>query len=282
MTLWDGLETNDQDPTSNRILIVGATNRAQDLDAAILRRMPTRYHVPLPNLNQRLKIFQLILDNELLDADVDLEQLANDASNYTGSDINEICRQAAMQRIVELCHQRPRLETRNDGAEEADNALESLRPIKQADFLQALKKVRDTHQNHHSFNRIALDWSIRHLFFFPWQFLEINAFLCFYRYIREKEWDPICHSILEHETMVQNNENTSSSNRFSLSSLIPTQYVVIGSAVLIGLLNMYKGLFRFSFGFLAGMGIGAALGFIFADSPTGQYILKLRSKPQRT
>lgn len=157
MTLWDGLETNDQDPTSNRILIVGATNRAQDLDAAILRRMPTRYHVPLPNLSQRVKIFQLILGDESLDADVDLDQLASAASNYTGSDINEICRQAAMQRVVELCHERSRSEIRNGEAEETDDPFTSLRPMKQTDFLQALKKVQDTHQHHHSFSRIALD-----------------------------------------------------------------------------------------------------------------------------
>lgn len=80
--------------------------------------------------------------------------------------------------------------------------------------------------------------------------------------------------------MVQTNENTSATKRFSLSSLIPTQYIVIGSVVLIGLLNMYKGLFRFSFGFLAGAGIGAVMGIVFADSPMGQYILRQRTKNQ--
>ncbi|CAF0740372.1 unnamed protein product [Adineta steineri] len=82
--------------------------------------------------------------------------------------------------------------------------------------------------------------------------------------------------------MIQNNENSSVSKRYSLSSLIPTQYIAIGSIVLIGLLNMYKGLFRFSFGFLAGAGIGGVIGFIFADSPVGQFILRQRSKPQRS
>jgi uncharacterized membrane protein len=83
--------------------------------------------------------------------------------------------------------------------------------------------------------------------------------------------------------MAENNpENSSPAKRFSIASLIPTQYIVIGSAFLIGLLNMYKGLFRFSYGFLAGAGIGAVLGFIFADSPTGQYILRRRSKPQQS
>ncbi|CAF0752960.1 unnamed protein product [Adineta steineri] len=82
--------------------------------------------------------------------------------------------------------------------------------------------------------------------------------------------------------MIQNNENSSVSKRYSLSSLIPTQYIAIGSIVLIGLLNMYKGLFRFSFGFLAGAGIGGVIGFIFADSPVGHFILRQRSKPQRS
>jgi hypothetical protein len=80
--------------------------------------------------------------------------------------------------------------------------------------------------------------------------------------------------------MVQDNENPSPAKRYSLISLIPTQYIVISSIVLIGLINMYKGLFRFSYGFLAGAGIGAVLGFIFADSPTGQYILRRRSRRQ--
>lgn len=150
MTLWDGLETDDSDPESNRILIIGATNRAQDLDAAILRRMPTRYHIPSPNSNQRARIFELILNDEQLDTDVDLEQLAQQTTNFTGSDINEICRQAAMQRIVELCNQQP---TTTNGA---DSLLE-LRPIKQADFMEALRKVRESHQHHQTFNKILLD-----------------------------------------------------------------------------------------------------------------------------
>ncbi|UJR28255.1 hypothetical protein I4U23_009505 [Adineta vaga] len=149
MTLWDGLETDDGDSSSNRVLIIGATNRAQDLDAAILRRMPTRYHIQSPNINQRVKIFELILNNENLDTDVDLQELAQQTTNYTGSDINEICRQAAMQRIVELCNQ---TSTTSD-----EDHLSHLRPITRTDFLEALRKVRDSHQQHHSFNRLTLD-----------------------------------------------------------------------------------------------------------------------------
>ncbi len=140
MTLWDGLETNTND---HRILIIGATNRVQDLDAAILRRMPTRYHIPLPNLNQRIKIFELILKTEQIHIDVNLVKLAQKTANYTGSDINEICRQAAMQRIVELCQEN-----------KDNNPLPSseLRSITQADFHKALKKMRESHEH-----ELALD-----------------------------------------------------------------------------------------------------------------------------
>lgn len=44
MSFWDGLATED----NCRIMIIGATNRPQDLDAAILRRMPAMFHVGLP------------------------------------------------------------------------------------------------------------------------------------------------------------------------------------------------------------------------------------------
>ena len=46
MTLWDGLTTSNQ--KQNRILIIGATNRPEDVDPAILRRMPQMFHIGLP------------------------------------------------------------------------------------------------------------------------------------------------------------------------------------------------------------------------------------------
>ena len=150
MTLWDGLETNSDD---QRILVIGATNRVQDLDAAILRRMPTRYHIPLPNEIQRVKIFELILQNEQLHTDVDLKRLAKDSLDCTGSDIHEICRQAAMQRVVELCHQQ-----RQENSDRRTNIPSSeLRSITQADFLQALKKVRANQQRYRFSEELTLD-----------------------------------------------------------------------------------------------------------------------------
>ncbi|CAF0856584.1 unnamed protein product [Didymodactylos carnosus] len=134
MTLWDGLQTDE----TNRIIIIGATNRPQDLDAAILRRLPTRYNIALPTAQQRLKILELILKDEHLNSDVDLHELAKQTELLNGSDLNEICRQAALERVIELCQQ-------HEQFEEQDTPL---RPICQEDFLDALRKVRTGNQAH--------------------------------------------------------------------------------------------------------------------------------------
>lgn len=56
MTLWDGLETD----SDTRVVVLGATNRPNDLDQAILRRMPKRFHIQAPGMEQRIRILSLV------------------------------------------------------------------------------------------------------------------------------------------------------------------------------------------------------------------------------
>ncbi|KAM7542237.1 hypothetical protein Aperf_G00000004438 [Anoplocephala perfoliata] len=96
MALWDGLLSEN----NSRILIIGATNRPGDLDSAILRRLPYKARVPLPDASQRLQILRIHLKGEPLDDSVSdeyLQEFANRAEGLSGSDLFEICREAALR-----------------------------------------------------------------------------------------------------------------------------------------------------------------------------------------
>ena len=56
MSMWDGLTTGED----TRIIVLGATNRPNDIDSAILRRMPKRFAIKLPSEEQRMNILKLV------------------------------------------------------------------------------------------------------------------------------------------------------------------------------------------------------------------------------
>ncbi|KZT39935.1 AAA-domain-containing protein [Sistotremastrum suecicum HHB10207 ss-3] len=96
MTLWDGLLS-----ASDRILVLGATNRPDDIDAAIIRRMPKRFAVPMPNLEQREAILRIMLKDTVLAPNFPAKALAMQTEGLSGSDLKEICRNAAMVPVRE-------------------------------------------------------------------------------------------------------------------------------------------------------------------------------------
>lgn len=83
--LWDGLSTDN----SSTVIVMGATNRASEIDKAILRRMPAQFHVALPDEEQRLKILKLILENEKVSSNVNYHQLSKATNTFSGSDLRE-------------------------------------------------------------------------------------------------------------------------------------------------------------------------------------------------
>ncbi|KAL1903020.1 mitochondrial dynamin GTPase Msp1 [Sporothrix stenoceras] len=101
MTLWDGLTSANSAGVPSRIVVLGATNRMHDIDEAILRRMPKKFPVTLPGLQQRRRILQLVLGDTKRDADFDLEYIAKVTSGMSGSDLKELCRDAAMMPMRE-------------------------------------------------------------------------------------------------------------------------------------------------------------------------------------
>lgn len=140
MTLWDGLTSANSSGESQRILVLGATNRIQDIDEAILRRMPKKFSVSLPSAPQRLRILGLVLKDTRIDKDdFDLEYLVRVMAGLSGSDIKEACRDAAMGPVRELIRQK----RASGGHMNAVNPSE-VRGLRTGDFFGGLPLSKPT------------------------------------------------------------------------------------------------------------------------------------------
>jgi SpoVK/Ycf46/Vps4 family AAA+-type ATPase len=129
MAAWDGLRSKD----SQRILILGATNRPFDLDDAVIRRLPRRIYVDLPDAENRLKILKIFLTPENLESDFQFEKLAKETEGYSGSDLKNLCIAAAYRPVQEL------LQEEQKGARA--EASPGLRSLSLDDFIQSKAKV---------------------------------------------------------------------------------------------------------------------------------------------
>ena len=96
LTSLDGLETLEG------VVVVGATNRPDMVDPALLRtgRFDRLILVPVPDRQARIEILKVHTKAMPLEG-VDLEELAVELDGYTGADIEGLCREAAMLALRE-------------------------------------------------------------------------------------------------------------------------------------------------------------------------------------
>ena len=92
LTEMDGFGTN------SGVIILAATNRADVLDAALLRagRFDRQIHVELPDLQERKEIFGVHLRPLKLDKNLDVDFLAKQTPGFSGADIANVCNEAAL------------------------------------------------------------------------------------------------------------------------------------------------------------------------------------------
>jgi len=92
LTEMDGFGSN------SGVIILAATNRADILDKALLRagRFDRQIYVDLPDLNDRVAIFNVHLRNIKVGHDVDVELLARQTPGFSGADIANVCNEAAL------------------------------------------------------------------------------------------------------------------------------------------------------------------------------------------
>lgn len=92
LTEMDGFGSN------NGVIILAATNRADMLDKALLRpgRFDRQIYVDLPELTDRIEIFNVHLRNLKVNSKLDVEQLARQTQGFSGADIANVCNEAAL------------------------------------------------------------------------------------------------------------------------------------------------------------------------------------------
>ncbi|ODR81440.1 AAA family ATPase [Haladaptatus sp. W1] len=92
LTELDGLEELED------VVVIATSNRPDLIDSALLRpgRLDRHVHVPVPDEEARLAIFEVHTRHKPLADDVDLEELAEQTDGYVGADIEAVCREAAM------------------------------------------------------------------------------------------------------------------------------------------------------------------------------------------
>jgi len=92
LTEMDGFGTN------SGVIILAATNRADVLDAALMRagRFDRQIYVDMPDLNERKEIFQVHLKPLKLVEGLDIDFLSKQTPGFSGADIANLCNEAAL------------------------------------------------------------------------------------------------------------------------------------------------------------------------------------------
>ncbi|KAL1281846.1 hypothetical protein QQF64_000649 [Cirrhinus molitorella] len=125
---FDGVQSGGDD----RVLVMGATNRPQELDEAVLRRFAKRIYVALPTEETRLKLLKNLLSKHKTTlSQKELSQLARMTEGYSGSDLTSLAKDAALGPIRELRPEQVKSMPANQ-----------MRDIRFNDFVESLKRIK--------------------------------------------------------------------------------------------------------------------------------------------
>jgi ATP-dependent metalloprotease len=92
----DGFQKNEG------VIVLGATNRRETLDPALMRpgRFDVEVRIDKPDLNQRIEILEYYLEKVARDENVDVKYLARQLNGFGGSSIENVVNQAALRAVV--------------------------------------------------------------------------------------------------------------------------------------------------------------------------------------
>ncbi|ESO01972.1 hypothetical protein HELRODRAFT_94331 [Helobdella robusta] len=139
----DGVATGEDD----RILVVGATNRPQEIDEAARRRFVKRLYIPLPESSARQQIIcRLLMKQRHNLAEDDVTVICSKTEGYSGADMANLCREAALGPIRRL-----------DFNDIQNISEDQVQAIDLQDFLSALKQVKASVSSQDL--KLYLDWN---------------------------------------------------------------------------------------------------------------------------
>jgi transitional endoplasmic reticulum ATPase len=133
LTEMDGLEP------LNEVVVIAATNRPDLIDPALLRsgRFDRLVMVGAALADGREKIFRIHTKGIPLDSDVDLKELATMTEGYVGSDIESICREAAMLSL------RENFDNEKVSKRHFLSAMEKVKPTVNEDMIDFYNRVQE-------------------------------------------------------------------------------------------------------------------------------------------
>ena len=132
LTLMDGLKSRGQ------VVVIGATNRPDSLDAALRRpgRFDREIEIGVPDSDEREEILEIHTRNMPIADDVNLNRLATTTHGFVGADLESLCKEAAMRVVRRILP-----EIKNDDEEIPEEVLKKIIVTKE-DFKSALKEIQ--------------------------------------------------------------------------------------------------------------------------------------------
>mmetsp|Transcript_45745 Transcript_45745/g.91554 ORF Transcript_45745/g.91554 Transcript_45745/m.91554 type:complete len:293 (+) Transcript_45745:1568-2446(+) len=133
------------------VFVIGATNRPDILDPAIMRpgRLDQLVYIPLPDRKSRIQIFKATLRKSPLSKEINLEILARATNGFSGADITEICQRACKFAIREsiskdIDFEKKKESESNNGQISIDKKeiKDPVPEITKQHFLEAMKYAR--------------------------------------------------------------------------------------------------------------------------------------------
>lgn len=165
--------------SNDHVFLLAASNLPWELDVAMLRRLEKRILIGLPDKEARKAMFEKSLPPDLIDGfgkhvvdeenGLDYEELADLTHGYSGSDINLVCKEAAMRPLRKLFSQLDKMNMNNadcSNINNNNNASESSRiilnrdPVTQQDVEMAITTTKPSCDL--SLEAKYLDWESSH------------------------------------------------------------------------------------------------------------------------